>query len=91
VRVTPPRKTLSILNSVCCSGDDNRYVQHGRHVNDGFPRLRELAITGAEVAWPSSTSSWSTGLSVTTTPCSNKLHGRRADSWPRDLDVCPLR
>lgn len=27
------------------------YTQHGRHIGDGFPRLRGCTVTGAQVAW----------------------------------------
>jgi predicted ester cyclase len=27
------------------------YTQHGRHVGNGFPRLRGCAVTGAQVRW----------------------------------------
>ncbi len=28
------------------------YTAHGRHVGNGFPRMADLPVTGAAVAWP---------------------------------------
>lgn len=36
--------------------DDDRvmiwYTLYGRHIGNGFPRMRDCAVRGAEVAWP---------------------------------------
>src|SRR3954452_16731660 len=28
------------------------YTQYGRHIGNGFPRMRGHAVTGAQVSWP---------------------------------------